>query len=224
MIYLDRRLIEADLPGRVAQHKFKFTNEHIRKRLSFAEGYQHWTKEQWERVLFSDEKIFNCGFNGRIWARRPPGEALNPTYCVDYKPHPEHVNVWGCFCARGLGYIHIFSDTLDGKLLKTILNDNLVQSADLHFNINNAEEWWFLQDNDPKHTSNIVTQFLFNKGIKCIDFPPHSPDLNPIENLWNDLIRRVELRYASTIKELQDIIAEEWEKTELTGMAKSSFH
>ncbi len=46
-----------------------------------------------------------------------------------------------------------------------------------------------------------------------LDFPAYSPDLNPIENLWNDLERRVEARPASTVEELQDAIAEEWERT-----------
>jgi len=44
-------------------------------------------------------------------------------------------------------------------------------------------------------------------------YVPYSPDLNPIENLWNDLARRVEARPAGTMEELQDVIAEEWAAT-----------
>jgi len=58
-----------------------------------------------------------------------------------------------------------------------------------------------------------VRTWLFNNGIQCIDFPPYSPDLNPIEHLWADLARRVEKRPAATMEELQDIVAEEWEAT-----------
>jgi hypothetical protein len=43
--------------------------------------------------------------------------------------------------------------------------------------------------------------------------PPYSPDLNPIENLWTDLARRVEPFQCSSPEELQDIVAEEWKKT-----------
>jgi hypothetical protein len=53
-----------------------------------------------------------------------------------------------------------------------------------------------------------------------IDFPAYSPDLNPMENLWNDIARRVESRPASTIEQLQDVIAEEWEATDVNLLHK----
>jgi hypothetical protein len=37
--------------------------------------------------------------------------------------------------------------------------------------------------------------------------------LNPSENLWADLARRVETHQAEEVEQLQDIVAEEWEKT-----------
>ena len=44
-----------------------------------------------------------------------------------------------------------------------------------------------MQDNDPKHTSNRVVQFLNDEGVNWWKTPPESPDLNPIENLWHEL-------------------------------------
>lgn len=211
---IDRRLIEVGLFGRVARHKKKFSAEEIRKRLAFAEGYKNWTAAMWMKVIFADEKIFwGEGFWGQVFVRRPKGEALNPEYCVDQDPHPEKVNVWGCFCGKGLGYCYIFNENMDGQLLKGILGTHLVESAELHYDVDHAERWWFLQDNDPKHKSTLVRTWLFNNGIQCIDFPPYSPDLNPIENLWADLARRVEQYQCETMEELQDIVAEEWKKT-----------
>jgi transposase len=169
---IDRRLIEVGLFGRVAQHKKKYSAEHIRKRLSFAEGYKNWTAEQWMNVIFADEKIFwGEGFWGQVFVRRPKGEALNPDYCVDRDPHPEKVNVWGCFCGKGLGYCYIFNENMDGQLLKGVLGTHLIESAELHYDIEQAEQWWFLQDNAPQHKSVLVRTWLFNNGIQCIDFP-----------------------------------------------------
>ena len=210
---IDRRLQEVNLFGRVARHKYQLTDEDKRARLSFAEGYAHMTKEDWMKIMFADEKKFKGeGFMGQIWVRRPKGEADNPAYQVPKLPHPVKLNVWGCFCGRGLGYCYIFNENMNGKLLKKIVSTHLKESAELHFEQDPPELWRLLQDNDPKHKSVLVQTWLHNNGISLLDFPAHSPDLNPIENLWNDLARRVEARPASTMEELQDVIAEEWER------------
>ena len=73
---------------------------------------------------------------------------------------------------------------------------------------------YFLQDNAPSHTSNESRAWLHNNGIDCIDFPPYSPDLNPIENLWADLKRRVELRCPCDSTELKQFLTEEWTATD----------
>ncbi len=212
---IDRRLIEVGLFGRVAQHKKKFSAEEKRKRLSFAEGYKGWTADDWMRVEFADEKIFwGEGFWGQVFVRRPKGEALNPDYCVDSDPHPVKVSAWACFSGHGLGYMYIFNENMNAELLKGILGTHLVESAELHFDVEHAEQWWLLQDNAPQHKSNLVRNWLFNNGIQCIDFPPYSPDLNPIENLWADLARRVEEFQCETMEELQDIVAEQWKETD----------
>lgn len=220
---VDRRLHcqEAELFGRVARKKRNYTAEELRKRLSFAEGYKDWTVDQWSKVLFSDEKCFyGNGFCGRVWVRRPKGEALDPEYCVHKKAHPVKVNVWACFCASGQGYCHIFSDKLDKHLYKRILDDNLLPSARLHFSLAPpvVEQWHFLQDNSPNHTAHAVRTWLHNAGVSCIDFPPYSPDLNPIENLWYNMARRVEQFHCDTMEELQDVIAAEWDKIDADYM------
>ena len=43
-----RRLDEAGLHGRMARHTFELTADHKRKRLSFAEGYQRWSDDDWD--------------------------------------------------------------------------------------------------------------------------------------------------------------------------------
>ena len=220
---IDRRLQEAGLFGRVARHNRDYSAEELRKRLSFAEGYKDWTPAQWEKVLFSDEKCFyGKGFCGRTWVRRPKGEGLNPKYCVHKTAHPVKVNVWAAFCAGGQGYCHIFNEKLDKHLYKRILADNLLPSARLHFSLAppRVEQWYFLHDNDPKHTSGVVMEWLHNNGVSTIDFPPYSPDLNPIENLWAAMARAVEKHACDTMEDLQEVVAAEWDKVDTDLMRK----
>ena len=212
---IDRRLQEAGLFGRVARHKRAYSAAERAKRLAFAEGYKHWSEEQWCKVLFSDEKCFyGKGFCGRMWVRREKGQALNPVYTVHRTAHPVKVNVWACFCAAGQGYCHIFNENLDAALMKSILSANLLPSAQLHFSSDPPEQWFLLHDNDKKFTSILVREHLHASGVTTLDFPPYSPDLNPIENLWADMARAVERHACDTMETLQDVIAEEWKKVD----------
>ena len=202
------RLDEIGLYGRVARKEYPFTAEHIRKRLSFAEGYLHWSESDWDRVLFSDETHIELGPHGQVWVQRPLGAAFDPDYMSTHVPHPQRVSLWACFSGMGIGQAEIFIETLDGGRLKEILAHNLIPTAHDQFP---SGAWWLLQDNDPKHKSKIVQQWLHNNGVNCIDFPPYSPDLNPIENLFSILKRRVEKRRARNTTELEQHLKEEWE-------------
>src|SRR4051812_33899520 len=74
--------------------------------------------------------------------------------------------------------------------------------------------WYFLWDNDAKHTSGIVQQWLHNNGITKMDYPPRSPDINIVENVWNDVKLRVEKRNPNTEAELKLFWQQEWDKTD----------
>lgn len=215
---IDRRLQEAGLFGRVARRKRIFTEVEIKKRLAFAEGYKHWLEKDWERVLFSDEAIVQGEGghkSGRVWVRRVRGneEALQSQYIQHTLPHPISINIWACFSSAGVGYSYIYNQSMSAKEYVNIISTHLLPSADSLFTESPREQWYYLQDNAPVHKSKLATKWFHDNGITCIDFPPYSPDLNPIENLWEDIEKRVEKRQPKTVEEIQDVLAEEWANT-----------
>lgn len=215
-----RRLDEVDLHGRVGRAEYPYDANGIRRRLSFAEGYGGWSAEEWERVIFSDETHIEIWGRTKVWVQRPPGTAFDAEYLTNRMPHSERVSLWGCFCARGVGQAEIFVGSFDAAKYVDILQHNLLQTA-LHFYP--REHWFFQQDNAPQHKSRAATQWFHNHGVTLLDFPPYSPDLNPIENLWAIVKTRVEKRLARTTDELERILKEEWEALD-ADLLKSLAH
>jgi hypothetical protein len=210
---INRRLIDAGLPGRVARHVFQLTDEHKRQRLSFAHGYSRWTEDEWCSVVFADVKTFRgLGRGGQVWVRRPVGEASNSAYSVAHKPHPVSVPAWGCFSAAGPGYMAMFEGSLEAAGLRDIFRDYLLPTVKEQFE--EGADWWLLHDNDPgRHKAQVLRTFMHNNYIRPLDFSPYSPDLNPIENLWADMDKRMDLIDADTKEELEKVVADTWAAT-----------
>ncbi|CAF1457733.1 unnamed protein product [Rotaria sordida] len=119
-----------------------------------------------------------------------------------------NVKVWGCFAWNGVGNLVFINGNMTGEMYKDILKDNLIQSAT---KLNLGNEMLFQHDNDPKHTARIVKNWLDNQGIKRLIWSPFSPDMNPIEHLWDELERRMKKHQLKNENELRDILQAEWE-------------
>ena len=75
-------------------------------------------------------------------------------------------------------------------------------------------EYEFQQDNAPVHTSKLTKTFFDDLNINLMKWPGQSPDLNPIEHLWDELERQIRKRSPPPVseRELAVILQEEWKK------------
>ncbi|GFT24921.1 transposable element Tcb1 transposase [Trichonephila clavipes] len=69
-----------------------------------------------------------------------------------------------------------------------------------------------MDDNARPHRADIVDDYMESEGIARMAWPAYSPDLNPIENLWDVLGRAVSSRFPppATLIELETVLPEEW--------------
>jgi transposase len=213
---VNRRLDAAGLPSCIAAQKRHYTPEQIQARLSFARGYQSWTAEQWEHLIISDEKTFEgAGRERQQRVRRPKGHRFDAAYTKHRKIYAPSCHIFACFCGRGPGYCKIYYGKLDGKSLRKLLDDTIVQTAADYYDLDHGEQWWFLHDNSPPFTSSEVQTWLHNHGISVIDFPPHSPDLNPIENLWPRVAALMDKLHPTSSEATADAFIQCWPEVPL---------
>ncbi|GFX73221.1 DDE_3 domain-containing protein [Trichonephila clavipes] len=73
-------------------------------------------------------------------------------------------------------------------------------------------EFRFMADNACPHRANIVDECLQSKGFTRMDWPAYSPDLNPIEHVWDMLGRRIAARQPppTCLPELWRTLFDEW--------------
>lgn len=208
---VSRRLREGGLYARRPVVCVPLSRQQRTARLQWCREHRNWTDRDWACTLFSDESRFSLSSDSRrqmIW--REPGTAYRPENIQERDRYPTcGIMVWGGIMINGRTPLHVVAHgTMTGQ---RYIDEVLVPHVRL-FRGAVGEKFVFMDDNAPCHRTLAVETCLDTHGIQRMVWPSRSPDLNPIENIWDTLGRRVAARnYPPTSKNtLISALTEEW--------------
>ncbi|CAD7001568.1 unnamed protein product [Ceratitis capitata] len=144
-----------------------------------------WSKE-WQYVVFSDEKKFNLegpdGYSYYYHDLRKVEHLLDRLHS-----RVGGVMVWGAVSYYGHCELQFLTPKMNAKDYNCVLKTAFPFFRNLFGNL----EWHFQRDNAPIHTAHTVKSWIREEKVKVLEWPPYSPDLNIIENVWGWLARKV---------------------------------
>lgn len=192
------------------------TAAHKSARFSFASNSIN-DRVDWSKIVWSDEKKFNLD--------GPDGIRY---YWHDLRKEPKYLSkrafgggslmIWGAFVNDTIFNLHIMEGAYNAERYTDMLKESLVPFM--------QQDWIFMQDGASIHRAKHTKEWLKNKNIPILEWPPNSPDLNPIENLWGILTRAVFAngRQFESKDELKAEILKQWDlitAETLTNLTKS---
>ena len=222
--------------------KKQLTADTKAKRLRFCKDFKG---TNWSTVLFTDRSKFHFYF---------PGSAVNPTQWLpegearrNQKPnHPLAVNVYLGIKDGAVTELHIVTGTSGQKSTyknkkggearnitsseyKDVLTETLLPGGEAIFREVGIRSWVFQQDNDPTHkiAKKVISEYNREHDTRIallVPWPPNSPDLNPIENVWahvGDIVRRKACKNFGEFKETMARTIKELPREYLSKLAKS---
>lgn len=169
------------------------------KRLVFTWAHKHWTVEDWRRVIWTNEcYIYLGGARRTIYVTSPTQEEYKEECIVPKFKKRDSVMVWGGFVGGKKAPLVLWEKDDWG----TITSDSYVEHI-LHPVLWPFWYWesqaqgergplWVMEDGASAHRARYNQAHCDYYQMPLLVWPPSSPDLNPIENIWFLLKNRIE--------------------------------
>lgn len=215
------------------------------RRLEFAKAN---ILRSWDNVMFTDRKRFYFKYPGSSVPRvqwHEKGQKrlvfqVNRPMCVNVYMGITLYGTTEPVFITGTSKQPIIFKTKGGKPARnitieeyeTVMEKHLLPQGQLLMKAHGHTTWWFQQDNDPAHTLASDTILKYNRShptrIKLLPkWPPHSPDLNLIENVWAVVQAQIDKMgcksfpvFKSKLRMLLKCVPQDWLVMAYTGMPK----
>ena len=192
--------------------KVTLTDRHKRARLAWCTARANWNYNQWRRILFTDESPFGLQpKRQKQYVYRRPGERYHEQ-CIDQRDRHGRggkLMVWGGFTYDTKTALHV----VQGNLTAARYVNQIIDPYVLPF-VQRNQGTVFMQDNARPHTARHTQQHLRTHHVQPMPWPAKSPDLNPIENVWDALDRCIQRRPVQprNLAELTQALNDEWQR------------
>ncbi|UYV84232.1 hypothetical protein LAZ67_X001610 [Cordylochernes scorpioides] len=182
---ISRRLVANSLHSCRPLRRLPLTPPNRRQRLEWCRARSTWMTE-WHRVVFSDESRFSLSSDSRrvrVWRRR--GERSNPAAIVERPTVRQRgIMVWGAIAYDSRSPLLRIQGTMTAQRYV----DDVLRPVTLPY-LQGVPNAIYQQDNARPHTARISQQAL--QDVQMLPWPPYSPDLSPIEHVWDIIGRRL---------------------------------
>lgn len=184
---------------------------------------KRFAKDDLENMVFSDEKLFSVqqyhnSQNVRIYAGHIEDIPEEMRTVIRFQAEKK-VMVWAAVSKKGkfpLVFIEQGAKINAAYYKRLILEKVVKPHSQLMFN---KEHWTFQQDSAPAHKARTTQKWCENKlpdFISTQDWPPSSPDLNPLDYfIWGTLEARVNATRHTSLDSLKAKLCDEWERLDI---------
>jgi len=164
-----------------------------------------WVLETKPLICFSDEKEFDCNEDSNVYEWVAKGEKASGARGAR---EGAKLGVWGCIAPEGTVILRTYKkENLDRARYRAILKTALPELREM-----TKATSVFMQDGARPHCGAL--EWLKKERVKVLeaDWPALSSDLNPIEQFWSHLDRKVKERAPYGVEELEEFVLDEARK------------
>ena len=145
-------------------------------------------------IFFTDETSFYLDYPvGARWLK-------DHDYLIFSKKKGRKIGAWVAINANGKTSLYLYEMNFNTENYLKVLEEAVEEMKE----ITSSETLYLQMDNARYHWATEALEFYLEKNIKVIDWPPYSPDLNPIENTWAIMKQKLDGRKSATMTSLKN--------------------